>query len=192
MALRAGRRGARRPLPPPPDPARRPARPSPRRDRPGARRRGDLVERRQLAPAAVRRRGRTGPPGIGDEGPVAHDRRRARRRRRQPAPAALHRPFDARPTRLHRAHASAGPDDGDAGGDAPEPHRPPRRRRDRSSVRSADDDIAALVAPPRRRAHAGARRADRGTRAAASRSRSTSSPAAPATSRDGCRRSTPT
>ena len=85
VAVRAGGRGARRPVPAPPDAARRPRRPPPRGDRPGPRRRRGLVDRRELAPAAVRRRGRAGPPGVGHERPAAHHRRRPRRRRRQPA-----------------------------------------------------------------------------------------------------------
>ena len=95
VALRAGRRGDGRPLPPPPDPARRAGRPAPRGDRPGPGRRGDVVVRRELAPAPVRGHGRAGPARRGDERPAADLRRRPRRRRLQPAPAALRRPGDA-------------------------------------------------------------------------------------------------
>ena len=163
VAVRAGRRGARRCVPPSSDVARRPRRPPPRGDRPGARRGGDLLDRRELAPAAVRRRRRTGPPGVGHAWSPAHRRRRPRRRRRQPAPPALHRPVDARPTRVHRAQPSAGSADRHAGGDASEPDRPARRDRARARTARRRRHRDARP-PPRRRTRTRAGRTDRGTR----------------------------
>ena len=175
-----------------PDAARRPPRPPPRRDRPGARRRRDLVDRRELAPAAVRRGGRTRPPGVGHERSAAHHRRRPRRRRRQPAPPALHRPLDARPTGVHRAQRI---DPSPMTDTLAETRQSLIDRHGATELELGPlgaDDIATLVAPPRRRARrpSWSNRSRRSV--GASRSRSTSSPAARPTSRDGCRRSTPT
>ena len=114
VAVCARGRGAGRPLPSSPDAARRPRRPPPRGDRSRPRRRRDRVERGELAPAAVRGRGRARPSRGSDARAAAHHRRRPRRRRRQPATAPLPRPIDARPARLHRAHPPAGPDVGHA------------------------------------------------------------------------------
>ena len=68
-----------------------------------------VVVGRELAPAPVRGHGRAGPPRRGDERAAADLRRRPRRRRLQPAPAALPRPGDARRPRVPRPHPPAEP-----------------------------------------------------------------------------------
>ena len=164
MAVRAGGRGARRPVPAPPDAARRPARPPPGGDRPGARRRRGHVDRRELAPAALRRRRRAGPPGVGHERSAAHHRRRARRRRRQPAPAPLHRPstHDQRVC-IVLAHRPA-PDDATRSAETRQSLIEPPRR-DRARARSARRRRRRRPRPPpRRRTDHRAGRADRGAR----------------------------
>ena len=192
MAVRAGRRGARRRVPASSDVARRPRRPPPRGDRPRARRRGDLLDRREFAPAAVRRRGRTGPPGVGDERPAAHHRRRPRRRRRQPAPRCTTSPGRRATSGCASCSPSTGAADRHAGRDASEPDRPARRDRARARTRSATRRHRDARPPPRRRTVAPNWSSGSPHSVGGFRSRSTSSPAEPPTSRGGCRRSTPT
>ena len=108
VAVRAGRGGARRPVPATPRPARRAARRAPPGDRPGAGRGRAVLDRGQLAPAAVRRGHRAGPAGRRLDRPAAHRRRRARGRRRQPPAAALHRALDPRPAGVPGAGAPPG------------------------------------------------------------------------------------
>ena len=97
-----------------------------------------------------------------------------------PACASLH--YIARSTRDQRVcivltHRPA-PITDDAGRDAPEPDRPPRRDRDRARPARRRRHRRAR-APPRRRTDGRADRPDRARSAAASRSRSTSSPGGP-------------
>ena len=192
MALRAGCRSARRCVPASSDVARRPApitiakrstAPSPGQEISWT---GESSHQRLFVAAAELVRLASATNGLLLTIDDVHDADDASLRL-----AALHRPFDARSAGLHRAHAPPGSDHRHAGGDAPEPDRPPwsgrararpaRRRRHRGAGPS-----------PRRRTHAaswsnGSRRS-----AGAFRSRSTSSPAGRPTSRNGCRRSTPT
>ena len=72
LALRAGARGDRGPVPPASHPARRAGRPVPARHRPGAGRRDPRLGPAWRPPAAVRRGGRADPAGRGRPGAPAH------------------------------------------------------------------------------------------------------------------------
>ena len=127
VAVRAGAGSAGRSVPPAPDPAGRPGRPRPGRDRTSPRRGATWPGRGTDPPAAVRGRAAAGAAGGGHGRRPADHRRPPRCRRRQPAPPALPGPVHLRGSGLPGARPSAGAAGQRAGGGAAQPARPARR-----------------------------------------------------------------
>ena len=184
MAVRARGRSARRPVPPPPDAARRSCRHLPRGDRPSARRRrvamgGESAHQRLFVAAAELLRLAVGHPRS-----APRHRRHPRRRRRQSAPAPLPGPrrrstsASSSPSAIARRHTH--------GARGNPPHLVSRHRAIDLAARPLDRPPHALIAPPRSRPRRHlVEQID--ALAAASLSPFPSWPAAPRTSRDWVR-----